>query len=264
LWLIDTLYGYPLHYAISVVDANATVDNYIETKYNIAWVPSGYYDGGYITGIGGSANSFGNLLGFIPNAGSREVTPFGLKIHLDWLGGGSLEVRVDLKENTRPGTPAAPTGITEGSWGLEYQFTTSGTDPDGDQLSYRLRYDSGDSTDWSGFYDSGETGTVPFTWSEAGTFYVRVQAKDSWGFQSGWSDSLEVEIHNYIAGDADGSGTLNMLDILYLIGFLYKGGPVPDPLDAGNADGLGGLNMLDILHLIAYLYKGGPPPVFPG
>ncbi|UCD17132.1 MAG: hypothetical protein JSV44_11880, partial [Candidatus Zixiibacteriota bacterium] len=66
-----------------------------------------------------------------------------------------------------------------------------------------------------------------------------------------------------IPGDADGSATFNMLDILHLIAYLYKGGPAPTPytICSGDADGSCTLNMLDILHLIAYLYKGGPTPV---
>jgi hypothetical protein len=66
-----------------------------------------------------------------------------------------------------------------------------------------------------------------------------------------------------VPGDADGSATFNMLDILHLIAYLYKGGPTPTPytICSGDADGSCSLNMLDILHLIAYLYKGGPAPV---
>ncbi len=64
-------------------------------------------------------------------------------------------------------------------------------------------------------------------------------------------------------GDADGTGGINMLDILYLIAYLYKGGPPPKPyvLCSADPDGSCTSNMLDILHLIAYLYKGGPAPL---
>jgi len=64
----------------------------------------------------------------------------------------------------------------------------------------------------------------------------------------------------YICGDADGSGAVNLLDITFLISYLYKGGPVPDPVEAADADGSGGINLLDCTYLINYLYKGGPPP----
>jgi hypothetical protein len=53
-----------------------------------------------------------------------------------------------------------------------------------------------------------------------------------------------------------------MLDILYLIAYLYKSGPAPVPytLCSGDANCDCRTDMLDILYLIAYLYKGGPPP----
>jgi hypothetical protein len=62
-------------------------------------------------------------------------------------------------------------------------------------------------------------------------------------------------------GDADGDGGVNMLDILHLISYLYKGGAPPaGPADINSDEAV---NMLDILHMIAYLYKGGPDPTCP-
>jgi len=63
-----------------------------------------------------------------------------------------------------------------------------------------------------------------------------------------------------ICGDADGGGSVNLLDITFLINYLYKGGPAPDPVEAADADGSGGVNLLDCTYLINYLYKDGPPP----
>jgi PKD repeat protein len=70
----------------------------------------------------------------------------------------------------------------------------------------------------------------------------------------------EVIVETDLRGDADNSGGHDMLDILFLVNYLYKGGPEPVTLRAGDANADGNVNMLDILYLIAYLYKGGPPP----
>jgi hypothetical protein len=85
---------------------------------------------------------------------------------------------------------------------------------------------------------------------------------------SGVTDFMtDVSINQFLTiietqcGDADGDGGLNMLDILYLIGYLYKGGPAPDPLWPADVDNSDSVDMLDILYLISYLYKGGPEPV---
>ncbi|UCD94235.1 MAG: thrombospondin type 3 repeat-containing protein, partial [Candidatus Zixiibacteriota bacterium] len=67
---------------------------------------------------------------------------------------------------------------------------------------------------------------------------------------------------DYICGDADGSGGLNLLDVTFIINYLYKEGPAPVPVEAsGECNGDGSLNILDVTHLINFLYKEGPPPV---
>lgn len=68
---------------------------------------------------------------------------------------------------------------------------------------------------------------------------------------------------SYVCGDANGDETVNLLDITFLISYLYKGGAAPDPLEAGDANGNGAINLLDITYLIAYLYQDGPDPVCP-
>jgi len=61
-------------------------------------------------------------------------------------------------------------------------------------------------------------------------------------------------------GDVDNSGAINILDVTFLINYLYKGGPAPDPIESAdvNADDI--INILDITYLINYLYLGGPAP----
>jgi hypothetical protein len=66
-----------------------------------------------------------------------------------------------------------------------------------------------------------------------------------------------------MCGDADGSQSINMLDILYLIAYLYKDGPTPDPAEVADVNSDYSVDMLDILYLMAYLYKGGPEPNCP-
>lgn len=65
----------------------------------------------------------------------------------------------------------------------------------------------------------------------------------------------------YICGDVNMSGTVNILDATYIITYLYKGGPPPSPSpDAGDVNNSGAINVLDVTYLITFLYKGGPAP----
>jgi len=66
-------------------------------------------------------------------------------------------------------------------------------------------------------------------------------------------------------GDVDNSDAINILDVTYLVNYLYKSGPDPDCGTSysgicGDVDNSGTINILDVTYLINYLYKGGPEP----
>jgi uncharacterized protein (TIGR02145 family) len=66
-------------------------------------------------------------------------------------------------------------------------------------------------------------------------------------------------------GDVNNSGTINILDVTYLINYIYKGGPdldcgTPFAGMCGDADNSGIVNLLDITYLISFLYSDGPEP----
>jgi len=67
----------------------------------------------------------------------------------------------------------------------------------------------------------------------------------------------------YMCGDSDGNTAISILDISFLIRYIYKNGQIPDPPQAGDSDGNGITNLLDVLYLINYLYKSGPEPLCP-
>lgn len=75
-------------------------------------------------------------------------------------------------------------------------------------------------------------------------------------------ESDYVSIHlNHVCGDVNGDQGVNILDITFLINYLYKDGGAPVIEGAADADGNDTTNLLDITYLINYLYKSGPRPV---
>ena len=65
--------------------------------------------------------------------------------------------------------------------------------------------------------------------------------------------------------DVNNSGTLNLLDVAYIINVLYRGGPAlncgtSSTGDCGNVNGDSKLNLMDVAHIINFLYRGGPTP----
>jgi len=70
-----------------------------------------------------------------------------------------------------------------------------------------------------------------------------------------------VDVNAFLCADANNNGQVNILDVTYLIAFLYQSGPAPVPYISGDADGSGAINILDVTYLINYLYNDGPEPV---
>jgi len=75
---------------------------------------------------------------------------------------------------------------------------------------------------------------------------------------------VTVTIQDFICGDADGNGEGPLVtDLVFLVDYIFKGGPPPPVLAAGDANGLDGdlINVADLSYLVDYLFKGGPPPI---
>jgi len=63
------------------------------------------------------------------------------------------------------------------------------------------------------------------------------------------------------AGDANGSGSVDIDDVVYLIGYIFSGGPPPVPyICCGDANGSCAVDIDDVVYEIGYIFSGGPPP----
>jgi hypothetical protein len=96
---------------------------------------------------------------------------------------------------------------------------------------------------------------------ENGLYYWRIKARggNRW---SSYSDIWNFVVETgsiIIPGDANNSGTLNGLDVVFLVNYLKGLGPAPSPLLCGDANGSCSVNGLDVVYLVSY-FKGGPPP----
>jgi len=64
----------------------------------------------------------------------------------------------------------------------------------------------------------------------------------------------------FARGDCNGDGVVNIADVVYLVTYLFAGGPAPEPLEEGDATCDGVVNIADAVYLVTYLFLGGPPP----
>jgi hypothetical protein len=64
----------------------------------------------------------------------------------------------------------------------------------------------------------------------------------------------------WIVGDPTLDGVIDAADVLFLINYLYRAGPAPDPLETGDVTCDGLVNSDDIVFLLNYLFRNGPAP----
>ena len=67
----------------------------------------------------------------------------------------------------------------------------------------------------------------------------------------------------YVCGDANGSSEIDIDDVVYLIAYIFSGGPAPAPLESGDADCSGDTDIDDVVYLINYIFSGGNAPCDP-
>ena len=131
-----------------------------------------------------------------------HATIFGLKVS-NWEV--AYTVSMDLYDTiryvfgSRPNTPSTPSGPTTVRRNVWYTYSTSTTDPDGDDVYYHFEL-TGPGTNVlfpTGWYASGETGSIIIMGEPSdplGAYQIRVRAQDVHGVWSDWSPSLTVNL----------------------------------------------------------------------
>jgi PKD repeat protein len=95
-----------------------------------------------------------------------------------------------------PETPNIPSGETTGYHGTSYTYSTSFTDPEGDDLYYQFDWGNTIQSSWLGPSQSGEIISTSYIWETPGTYQIKAKAKDIYGMESNWSPACSVEMTN--------------------------------------------------------------------
>ncbi len=72
--------------------------------------------------------------------------------------------------------------------------------------------------------------------------------------------AFQVVVMLYMCGDAEGSGAVDIDDVVYLIGYIFSGGIAPLPVESGDANCSGNIDIDDVVYLISYIFSGGELP----
>jgi hypothetical protein len=93
--------------------------------------------------------------------------------------------------------PSSPTinGLSLGIIDIQYIFYITATDPNGDNIYCKWDWGDGNTTDWLGPYTSGQTVCINHSWSQKGTYEIRLKLKDEYGLESNLSDPFVFNVY---------------------------------------------------------------------
>jgi M6 family metalloprotease-like protein len=63
-----------------------------------------------------------------------------------------------------------------------------------------------------------------------------------------------------VRGNVNGLSGVNVVDLTYLVNYLFRSGNFPPCPEEGNVDNVGEINVADVTYLVDYLFRGGEPP----
>ncbi len=117
-------------------------------------------------------------------------------------------------------------------------------------------------------FEAEDSVTVAIPWQVPATeMYICVDISYSypWDFNRS-NDTTLVALTLAICGDVDGDGFgPDVTDLVYLVDYMFRDGPVPPLMDAADVNCSGGIpDIADLVYLVNYMFRQGPPPCDPG
>ncbi len=141
-------------------------------------------------------------------------------------------------------------------------------DPD-DNLLYTLYYsesiifDPGSTTVVSDISDSFYTASGLIGPELEKSYFWKVKAFDIWGLERFSNQTWNFRVFSYIPGDVNDDEDVTIVDVVYLVNYIFNDGPEPIPLEAGDANCDHEVTIVDAVYLINYVFNDGPEPGCP-
>jgi len=111
-------------------------------------------------------------------------------------------------------------------------------------------------------FSGGETATINGTPLSIGISVLIIEVTDSDSPQNVDTMSVRIEVveQSFLCGDVDDSGNVDIDDIVFLIAYLFSGGPAPSDLRTGDVNCVESIDIDDVAYLIGYLFSGMDEP----
>ncbi|MBN2226673.1 MAG: M4 family metallopeptidase [candidate division Zixibacteria bacterium] len=207
-----------------------------------------------LTGTGLSLATDGTIAGVPTDPGLISFTA-GVSDQVGDLEDAPLTITINVPVEITTGSLAD--GVAEEAYSVQLEYS-GGTAP-------VVWSDKFNDLDGMGLTLTSE-GLLSGTVMAEGEITFTARAVDHAGSADEQAYSLVIN-PDFVCGDADGDELINLLDVLYIIDYLYgvPQGPAPDPLHSADVNADDGINLLDVLYIIDYLYgtPQGPEPNCP-
>jgi hypothetical protein len=247
----DVAEGDTIDFIVTASDPDGTVPNLIAEGLPLNAVFSDLGDG---TGTFEFHPDF-------DQSGTYPVLFYAIDEHSD----SDSELVVVTVANTNRGPQLDPIGDKTGSPGELMTFVVTAEDPDDDSVVLAAdNLPDEASFDYNGWDPALEKYKGTFTWmpdvSDVGVHGdVHFMATDGLLMDQAYI-TITISGGPYLCGDANASGEVDIDDVVYVIAYIFSGGPEPVPYESGDVNCLGGVDIDDVVWLIAYIFSGGNSP----
>lgn len=107
------------------------------------------------------------------------------------------------------------------------------------------------------------SGVVTGAPMQMGTFTFTVRAQDNAVVTTSMDRAVTVVVNPPLHpdGDMNADSAVTSADIVYLVNYVFKGGPAPIPMSYGDVDLSCTITAADIVYLVNFIFKSGPYPL---
>ena len=113
----------------------------------------------------------------------------------DYYDGYLDDFKIIKYEGGNKQVPPIIDGPIQGDPNVEYDFTFTTNDPEGDDILLYVNWDDGNIEDWIGPYNSGEAVVLSHKWAVDGLYNITARSEDSWS-KSHTSQPYTIRIGN--------------------------------------------------------------------